>query len=204
MSKQLNYFSMTLIGRGEITASPDLAVIRLGVQTEGNNLIEIQAENSEKTQAVLQELSKMGITNIKTFQYNINRLYDFENGNRIDKGYSVVNIFEIRTKDINRIGLIIDSAVKAGANIVDLISFELSDSELYYNRALNLAITNATNKAKSISAKLGRQYEPIPINIVENSSPLQPFFDIQRTVSETPVIPGDIKIEAILTIEFIY
>ncbi|NLP30645.1 MAG: SIMPL domain-containing protein, partial [Clostridiales bacterium] len=168
MSKQLNYFSMTLIGRGEITASPDLAVIRLGVQTEGNNLIEIQAENSEKSQAVLQELSKMGITNIKTFQYNINRLYDFENGNRIDKGYSVVNIFEIRTKDINRIGLIIDSAVKAGANIVDLISFELSDIELYYNRALNLAITNATNKAKSISAKLGRQYEPIPINIVEN------------------------------------
>ncbi|NLY71564.1 MAG: SIMPL domain-containing protein [Clostridiales bacterium] len=204
MSKQINYYSMTLIGRGVITASPDLAVIRLGVQTEGSNLIEIQAENSEKSQAVLQELSKMGITNIKTFQYNINRLYDFENGNRIDKGYSVVNIFEIRTKDINRIGLIIDNAVKAGANVVDFITFELSDSELYYNQALNLAVDNARQKAKSISSNLGRLYKPIPINIIENSSPPQPLMDLQRVVSETPVIPGNIKIEAVLTIEYIF
>ncbi len=104
---------MTLTGQGHVFAVPDTAVIRLGVQTTGDNLALIQSENARKIQGVIQVLKQLGVTDIKTFQYTIDKNYEYENGKQIDKGYTVRNILEIRTNNLQSVGNIIDSAVNA-------------------------------------------------------------------------------------------
>lgn len=202
--------SMTLTGTGQVTAVVDTAVIRLGVMTTGDNLSTIQGENAQLSQSILQGLRSMednGSMDIKTFQYTIDKLYDYENGNRIDKGYSVRNVFEIRTQQLDQVGEMIDTAVKNGANIVDMISFEVSEPDLYYIQALNLAVLDAIRKAESISSNLGILVNPVPVTITENSSlpaPQSQRFALGEVASATPIEPGNKQITALITAKFIY
>lgn len=196
--------TMTLNGQGNLTLIPDVAVIRLGVQTTGESLLLIQNENAQEVQSILQSLKRLGVTDVKTYQYSIDKLYDYENGNRIDKGYYVRNILEIKTRNMSQVGNIIDSAVNAGANVVDLISFQVSEPEIYYQQALNSAINNAIQKSKSISMNLGMKTDPVPIQIIENSFSPLPKQQFQREVAATPIIPGDIQIDASVTVVFLY
>lgn len=195
--------TMTLSGQGQVYASPDTAVIRLGTQTAGSNLMSIQSSNANTMQSILQMLQRMGVTDVKTYQYSIDKVYDYEDGKQIDRGYSVRNIFEIRTTNLEMVGNIIDSSVTAGANVVELITFDVSNRELYYQQALNMAVLNAIQKSKSIAMNLSLGSNPVLVRIIENSSlPVQPF---QREIAySTPIVPGNLKIEAFVTTEFVY
>lgn len=204
MKGEFPFRSMTLTGQGQVTLDPDVAVIRLGVQTTGNDLAEIQSQNAQISQSVLDALQRMGIRDIKTFQYTIDKNYDYVNGTQIDRGYTLRNILEIKTGDMEFIGDIIDTAVNAGANIVDLISFEVANPEIYYQQALNLAVMNAIEKARSISRNLGIQVDLIPRSILENISIIRPPQPFQRELAATPIVPGKVEIEAIVTAEFVY
>lgn len=196
--------TMILTGQGQVTVVPNIAVIHLGVQTMGENLVNIQSENAQITQSIIQALQRMGVSDIKTFQYSIDKIYDYENGRQIDRGYSVRNILEIRTSNLDMVGNIIDTSVNLGANVVELISFDISNREYYYQQALNMAVMNAIQKAKSISMNLGIPGEPVPIKIVENSiQPIQPFYR-QELAATTPIMPGNIKIEANVTVDFAF
>lgn len=200
-----NRQTMSLTGRGQTSPTPDIAVIRLGVQTQGEDLIKVQTENASLSQAVIDSLRQLGITNIKTFQYTIDKIYEYVNGTRIDKGYSVRNILEINLHDISQTGLVIDTAVDHGANIVDLVSFEVSQRDMYYQEALNLAISNAIDKANSISRHLGITVDPIPIRIVESSAPPVPLLrNVAERTFATPIEPGEQLIEAFVTAVFQY
>lgn len=198
------YQSMTLTGEAHVTTTPDLAVIHLGVQTTGYDLSQIQSENAQVSQNIIDALKQAEVTEIKTIQYSIDKMYDYDDGTKIDKGYSVKHIFEIKTDDIEQIGNLIDIAVNMGANIVESISLELSDPELYYQQALNLAIDNAIEKAKSITTNLNIKLNPVPVRIVEGTASPIPMQQFQREAVTTPIVPGELTIEALVTTDFIY
>jgi len=193
---------MTLTGHSEMEIPPDIIIIRLGVQTTGENLSQIQADNARISQSIIQTLQRMGINDIKTSQYSIDRVYDFEDGRQIDRGFSVRNILQIRTANLEAAGSIIDAAVNAGANVVDLITFDISNREYYYQQVLNMAILNAIQKANSITRNLGYSTPALVVNIVENTA--IPFLPVQRELAATPIIPGAINIAADVTVEFVF
>lgn len=206
MNHTMEQNTMILNGNGQVSAVPDVAILRLGVQTEGENLQLIQANNADLSQAVLRTLHQLGIDDIKTFQYEINKVYEYVDGKQLDKGYSVRNIFEIRTEDLNLVGAAIDNAVYSGANIVDLIQLVVSDPSPYYLQALNLAVEDAYEKATSIAENLGINLSPYPRKITENSTLQVPFraINMREGAFATPIEAGTNLITASVTIEFTY
>lgn len=204
--QQLTPGTMTLFGNAQVSAIPDMAIIRLGAQTNGFNLREIQSENATISQAILQSLAQLGVTEIKTSQYIIDKNYTYENGTRVDQGYTVRNIFEIQTEDLGNVGNIIDTVVENGSNIVDFVSFEVSDPDYYYQQALNQALGNAIQKSISISHYLRLEADPLLVRIVESSLP-QPRFSQFNTFREgvtTPIEPGRYMIQASVTVDFCF
>ncbi len=197
---------MILNGTGQVSAVPDEAVLRLGVQTNGTSLQAIQAENAQISQAVLQALRQLGVTDIKTYQYDINRVLEYEDGRQIDRGYSVQNILEIRSDRPDLTGTIIDTAVNHGANRVDLIRFVVSDADSYYLEALKLALANAYDKANTLAESLGARLQPYPLKIQENSTSPIPYqrISMREGAFATPIEAGTNQIEASLTVEFGY
>lgn len=196
--------TMTLTGQGFVVTAPDLAVIRLGVQTTGYDIPQIQTENAQITEMVIRALKKAGVTEIKTIQYAIDKMYEYEDGKQIENGYTVRNSLEIKTNDLDHVGAIIDAAVNMGANIVTSVSFELTEPQLYYQHALNLAMDNAIQKAKSISTNLRVRLNPVPIRIIEGSTSPVPSQQLQRSFATTPIIPGELRIDAFVTADFSY
>lgn len=197
---------MILSGTGQVSAVPNEVIIRLGVQTNGTPLQTIQAENAQISQAVLQALRQLGVTDIKTYQYDINKVLEYEDGRQIDRGYSVQNILEIRSDRPDLAGTIIDTAVNYGANRVDLIRFEVSDADSYYLEALNLAVANAYDKANTLAESLGARLQPYPLKIQENSTSPIPYQRISmgEGAFATPIVAGTNQIEASVTVEFGY
>lgn len=202
-----SYNTMTILGKGQVTAIPDIAVIHLGVQTTGENLEQVQSENAQISQAILQAMRQLGIEDIQTHQYTIEKLYSYVNEERIDKGYSVRNVFRIRLDEIAQAGTVIDTAVANGANLVEFISFEVSNPDYYYQQALNMAVMNAVQKAQSIAMQLRVALNPIPIQITETSAISVPYttsYNIRERAFATPIEPGTYQIEASITAEFAY
>lgn len=203
-----NYSSSTMIltGTGYVNVQPDTAIIRLGVVTKGYNLPNLQTENAAISQAVLDALKQFDISELKTLEYILDKNYEMHNGERIEKGYLVRHTFEIKMNQMDQIGMLIDQAVNSGANYVESIVFDVSNIEIYYLQALNLAVMNAYKKARSISLHLGLQREPFPSRIVENSATPIPYSQMFRGKEQfisTPIEPGLKKIEATVTIDFI-
>lgn len=198
---------MILIGKGQVMVTPDLGRIRIGVQTNSDSVAIAQEDNARISQAVIDSLKNLGITEIQTVQYQIEQLYDFQNGERIDRGYQVRNVVEVVLDDINLIGTAIDTAVINGANIVDSITFDVADPEVYYQQALNIAVRDAIYKAKSVASSLKSMFDPIPVMITENSTTPIPYsrnFAMREGAFATPIEPGSNQIDASVTVEFIY
>ena len=197
---------MSVTGKGSVTAIPDIVTIRLGVLTSGENLSIAQEENARISQMILEGLRQMGVTDIKTYRYTIDKLYDYDNGIRIDRGYSVTNVFEIRSDMLDIAGTIIDSAVSLGANLIEIINFELSATEQYYLEALNIALYNALNKAKFMANELGARLNALPVSVIESS--IQPAPIARSFLGEgqftTPIEPGTTQIDASVILEFTY
>lgn len=197
---------MTLTGKGQVTAVPDTTILRLGVETQGQNLTDIQSENARISQAVIQALQQFEVYDIKTFQYTINKIYEYENNQRIDKGYSVRNILEVKMQTMDQVGMVIDHAVANGANVIELIEFDVSNPTFYYQQALNLAINDAQQKANSIADNIDIIVDFVPCRITETSTlPIIPRTMMAReALFTTPIEPGTKQIEALVTMEFVY
>lgn len=195
-----------LRGDGLVSVFPDLAIIRLGLVSEGENLTQLQEDNSVIVSNIISAIEAIGVEEISTFDYSIEKNIIYEDGRRIDRGYIIRNILEIKTFDMENLGLIIDTAVASGANQVDQVLFQVSNPSDYYQEALNLAIMDGIEKARNIGETFGFNINITPISITEAGSAIEPPvpFNLAREVgSITPILPGDQTIRASVTMEFI-
>jgi uncharacterized protein YggE len=198
--------TLVINGQEEVFALPDIAVVTLGVQTIGNQMSSIENENSRTSTVMLKALQQLGDLDIKNKEYSINKVYDYDNGIRLDKGYIIRNIYELTIHDLSLVGTAIDTAVNSGANIVDLVSFQLSNPDQIYKQALNQAVIDAFTKAKSIYTLLGHNEDPISVRIIENSTaPITTPINVnpKSGTNITPVESGKTQISASVTVEFI-
>jgi len=200
---------MEIYGEGKLSVNPDIASINMGVITEDNLLKIAQTENIIKSNNLVDSLLEKGVLkkDIKTISYNVEKLYEYENGIRKFKGYRVSNILNITIREIENIGEIIDASVDSGANTVSNIEFKISNESFYYRKALVKAVNDAIKKAYAVANTIGVILDKVPIEIVEerfNKSPIyrQPSLYDEKDV--TPIMPGEIEITANIKSVFRY
>lgn len=204
-----NKYIMDLRGEGRIQATPDVAVISLGVITEDKDIISASEENARRMNKVISKLKDMGIKekDIRTQNYNINKDYDYIDGKEVFRAYRVTNNLDVTIKAFDEIGDIIDSAIDNGANTVNNIRFELSNPSIYYRKALELAIKDAIIKAKDMERVLKVKVNEIPIHIIEEGSGIAPMEErvvLAYTEKTTPIESGHIEINAKIKARFNY
>ena len=143
--------TVTVNGTATIKAKPDEAVISLGVQTQANTAQSALADNATKMTALIAALTNKGIAkdDIATSYVSIYPTYG-NNGMDIT-GYQAVNQVDVTVRDISKVGEIIDDSVKAGANLSNGITFQLSDQNQGVDQALADAVANARSKAETLA-----------------------------------------------------
>lgn len=210
MYKPITKSKMKLIGMGYVKAKPDITLVTVGVVTENKDLNIASEENSRKTNEVIETLKKMGIddTDIKTQSFTITPEYDYVDGEKIFRGYKVQNMLSVTIRDIEKTGQIIDASIAVGANTVTDIRFTVSNPEKFYKEALNNAIINSIEKAKSVENTLKINVNKTPIQIDEESTNYVPVVKssyMEAPQATTPIEPGTLefnaKVESIFSYE---
>jgi hypothetical protein len=157
-------FSPVLVsveGRGEMTASPDIAALSFGVQTKRHPTAEAaMADLAAQMNAIVDGVKAQGIEDKDVVTQNLSLYpsYDWtEQGTRKDQGFEANQNLSVKVRDLDKIGAVLSAATDAGANQVGGVSFTIDDPEELQAEAREKAITDAEEKAKVLAAQLGKR-----------------------------------------------
>lgn len=198
---------ITVDGHSKIEVKPDYAELQIEVVTQSGDLTEAQRENALKMNQVIQSLLALNIdrNDIQTAFFNVFPRYDYVEGKQVFRGYEVSNGLTVEVHDVNSVGIVIDTAIKNGANRISQLEFKLSNDSAYYQKALQLALQNAHEKANAIASSLRLSYKPVPVEITEETSGgpiLLRSVAVTQSSFETPIEVGRITVEASLKVRF--
>jgi uncharacterized protein len=147
--------SITVLGRGTVSAAPDLAQANVGVETLAATVADASQQNNAKMTAIIAQLKELGIADkdIQTSNFSINTERSGPAESAVQ--YRVSNMVEIKIRDLNKVGQVLDSVVQAGANQVWGVSFTIEDQSKLEAEARGKAVENAQQRAAAL-AKLAQ------------------------------------------------
>src|SRR6056297_797061 len=148
----------------EMFVKPDLAKVVLSVENEATTVDRAMETNTQKMNSIIEKVKDQGIKekDLKTTNFRLNPRYEWwddtiypPSGKRVLVGYTVNQSLEIKIRDLENIGSIIETATTNGANQVGNINFEVENKDEYEKTVREQAIEKAKDKAKTLDKQLG-------------------------------------------------
>ncbi len=204
--------TLSVTGKGQTNAAPDVAYLNLSVETLAKSASQAVKENAEKTNKVMETIKgQLGEKDkVSTAGYNLSPVYEYNNQtNKSEfKGYRASNRIIVEAHNLEEIGTIIDSTTEAGLNKIENLSFETTRRNEYRREALVAAVEDAKTTAQTLAKAAG-------VNIIKILQ-LSPSYDYVTPVYRdyalskesvaaappTPIEPGEISISASVNIVF--
>lgn len=201
---------LTVSGAGQVSLKPDIAYINVGVHTEKPSAAEAVAENNTNTQKLIEALKAAGVdandiqtTNFSIWQNNQNG----PDGKPTGSTYMVDNTVYLTVRKLSQLGDLLDAAVKAGANNVNSIQFDVADKTQAMSQARAEAVKTAKTQADELANAAGVTLGEIQSIQYFDSSP-SPVFQGKgmgggaAADMAVPINPGQIQITVTVTLAY--
>ena len=206
----------TLFVSGSATANTktDKVTVSLGVETANKTAEKALLSNSNLMNTVIDALKTSGLqqNETSTSSFSIKPNYNYskygDGGNLM--GFTVSNLIHIESSNIGSVSQWIDTAVQAGANIVNDIYFSVSEEKLQKikNVLLKEAVANAKTKADIVAGAAGINVGGIKSIMVEEigfppvPGPLYSKSVSSDEVSSTHILAGEQEISTTVSIVY--
>lgn len=184
--------------------APNQAEIYIGVETSDKLVKKASEDNKFIANQIASALKKSLGPNdyIKTSNYSITPIYVYtKEHKRILNNYTVSNIIIVKTKNINLVSNLIDTATEKGATRIDNLKFSATDYDSICNSSMAKITKDLYIQADTIAKSINSQILGIKsINATCNQEGEQrPIFAMMsKAVSSesasTPIESGKIKI----------
>jgi uncharacterized protein YggE len=207
-------------GTGEVTVTPDIAVLQVGVEAQEDTVAEALDKANSAVALVMTALTDSGVESkdIQTQYFNISQRtrWDDRYEEETVVGYRVTNrmTVKIRLLPVDSYTLdykasrVIDAVVKAGGDLIriDSFNFSVDDPAVYYDEAREKASADAKAKAEKLAEQNGVSLGE-PTYISESSATPYSYehavpVPVALGTSDTQVSPGEIVIT--LTVQIAY
>lgn len=201
--------SIRVMGRGEASAAPDMAVISLGVQTEGKDAAGTLAANNQRQAAVIAALKEAGVAarDVQTSGLSLNQRMSYPDGQAPQLvGYSASNMVTVRVRDLGTLGDLLDRAITAGATNLANLEFRREDDAALMDAARQAAVTDAIHRASLYAEAAGVTLGPV-LSISETPAQMQPrpvpmMARMAADAQSMPVEAGELGLNVEITVEF--
>jgi uncharacterized protein YggE len=163
--------TLNVNGAGEVSLTPDLAYIYIGVHDEAATPSEAVDANKAHTTAVIAAIKKAGVSekDINTTNFSIWPSQQYApDGTISGTTYMVDNTVYVIVRDISSLGNLLDAAITAGANNINSISFDVADKTAAIKEARTKAVADAKAQAKELADAAG-----VTLGAIQNIS----FYD---------------------------
>jgi uncharacterized protein YggE len=200
--------TLTVTGSGMVTLTPDVAYIYIGVHTENVSVAEAVAENNTKAQAVATAIKGFGVEakDIQTTNFSIwpQDQYD-DKGNKSGTIYNVDNTVYITVRDLTKIGDLLDASIRAGANTINSIQFDVADKTEALSQARKAAVENAQKQAQELVDATGVKLGDVQTISYYDSTPFSADYGKgggAMAASSVPVSSGQYQLTTTVTIVY--
>lgn len=194
----INQPSISAIGVGVVSGTPDVLTVQLGVQTQAKTASDALIDNNKRAAELIATLAAQGVDkkDVSTSELSIYPNYN-NNGTTIT-GYQVSNLVTAVLRDVQKAGSVIDAAARAAGDAIRLnqVGFSFADDSELRAQARATAVKNALAQAKQMADAAGVSLGPI-LSISENASmnspqPLYALADAAAGARESmPVVSGE-------------
>ncbi|HEX9608623.1 MAG TPA: SIMPL domain-containing protein [Candidatus Paceibacterota bacterium] len=167
------YNAITVNGKGEVFAVPDVASFTFSVIEEAPSAAAAQDEAARKAQSITAFIKEQGIEekDIKTISFELYPRYEFRqtgassliyppSGDRQLVGFEINQTVEVKVRDTAKAGKLIAGAAELGAGSVGSLLFTVDDIEKLKDEAREMAIRDAKARAEvladGLDIRLGR------------------------------------------------
>jgi len=202
---------ISVSGLGEVSLKSDIAYVYMGVSTENESAADAVAANNADTQRLMDALKAAGIAeaDLRTSNFSIwqNTPYGVD-GQPGTPVYRVDNTVYVTVRDLAKLGDLLDTAVRAGANNINSIQFDVADKTQALSDARKAAVEAARKQAAELAEAAGVtlgdiqgiQYYDAPIPYAEAQGMGGGGGDVAALT--VPIAPGQMQITATVTINF--
>ncbi|GIW05724.1 MAG: hypothetical protein KatS3mg060_0529 [Dehalococcoidia bacterium] len=197
--------TITVTGSGQVSAAPEIATVRLGVQERASTAQDALGAVSAKIERVVAALRALGVpeAKIQTQSLNVYPVQDRSDpaGTTPPTSYQASSILAIELDSVQQVGPTIDAAIQAGANQVQGVQFGLRDESAARQRAIDAAVRQARTEAQALAGSLG-----VTLGAVHHSTVLggaSPAVAMVRADTATAVQPGQIDVTVQVQVTFV-
>jgi uncharacterized protein len=155
--------TISISGEGSVVIVPDIATVRLGLESTNPDVAKAQEENTNKMNEVIKDIKGFDIEkeDIQTSSYSIYPDYKYtQDKGRVLNGYKVSQALTIRIRNFDSISDVLALAGKYNLNQVGGLEFTVDDPEEAKQEARLEALEQAQNKASDLAnaadVKLGK------------------------------------------------
>ncbi len=210
--------TLTVTGEGHLAIAPDMAYVAFGMQTLGKSLAEAQRQNSHVMQKVIDRLSDLQIdkAHIQTSSFTVSPQYKSPPKRSSDMspatpeiiGYMVRNQVTVELSNPEKVAIVIEQTLAAGANQFQGLQWALKDEQQAKLGAMKQAVASAREKAVTLSESLKLKLLRV-INVNEGGHVVRPLSHSSRSMmamdaggGEPPILGGEMKVEATVTLVY--
>jgi uncharacterized protein YggE len=199
--------TLDLSAYGETKVAPDEATITLGVQTKAATATGAMQQNAAQMNRIMGALRNAGIPekDIQTSGLSLDAQYTYQqNQAPLLNGYQASNEVVITVEDLAKLGSVLDSAVAAGANQINGVSFGLKDSQAANDAARLAAVKGLRAKADLYAQATGYRVARL-VSLSEGGGyapqPIRPVMALAKAAAPmaTPVAPGELTVRIDVT-----
>ncbi|MFO7173547.1 MAG: SIMPL domain-containing protein [Bacillota bacterium] len=206
--------SISVTGRAVLEVAPDTAQITLGVSEVAPTAAESYSRAAGTMQRLVAAIREQGIaeSGIRTSGLSIYPEYEWSKEERRLVGYRTTATVTVTTRNLDRVGAIIDAAVAAGANEVQGIQFLVRDEARHLDAALEQAVADAKHKAERVARALGVKVgRPVQVQIHDTGSSMPILVKEAAMAADVagragmPVLPGtsryQVEVQVVFSLE---
>jgi uncharacterized protein YggE len=209
-----NARTLSVSGSGEALLAPDIAYIYIGVHTENPAAAEAVAENTTRTEELMQALRDFGIDpkDLRTTNFSIYPMDRFDPSTGMPSGekvYAVDNTVYVTVRDLAKLGDLLDTAVQAGANNINSVQFDVAEKDEALKQARAEAVKDAESQAQSLAQAAGLSLGEIQSISFFDTQPY-PLFDgkgggmaAEQAAAAVPIQPGQLTFTVSVSVTYV-
>ena len=139
--------------------SPDQGIVSLTVTALADTALEAIGTANVAAAAVVAAIRETGIAadDLATTSISLNPEYTYTDNGRVLTGFRYNNSLRVTVLEIGDVGAVIDAAVGAGGDNVEIdeIGFQVSQRAVFEDEARLAAVDNAIEKARAMAERAG-------------------------------------------------
>jgi uncharacterized protein YggE len=204
---------LVVTGSAQVFVAPDQATVRLGIVRQSADAQTAQEQANAVAKEILNAIAKVGVppSQIQTMRLVLSPVYAPRSSDSRDAprivAYNATNTVSVRLENLSVIGPVIDAGLKAGANQLEGVQFGLRNDLPSRQQALKQAVEEARSKAQTMAealrVNLGEVLEASEGGVSILTDSVEPLAGrVMAVAADTPVSPGQIRVNANVTIRY--